>query len=175
MPTPCWTGRPAFASPRPIPRERLRYAGNRSQSKLASDAALSQPPGGGSVQMATDAVTGQAVVAGGDRLEDPQVSTLDGDDVGPCRQRLPGAGPVSGEQLDDDPKEQVQQRVAGQLCQSDGEPEFLDGGLALFVRGLEVFAERGPVGPEEGRHVGFGPPLDDFSDVVDLDGVADAA
>src|ERR1700756_1024042 len=175
MPTPCWTGRPAFALPKPIPRERLHYAGNRSQSKLASDAAVSQPPGGGSVQMTTDAVAGQAVVAGGYRLEDPQVSTLDGDDVGPRRQRLPGAGPVPAEQLDDDPKEQVQQCVAGQLCQSDVEPEFLDCGLAHFASGLEVFAERGPVGIEEGRHLGFGPPLDDFCDVVDLDGVADAA
>ena len=96
--------------------------------------------------MTADAVTGQAVVAGGYRLENPQVSVLDGDDVGPGRQRLPGAGPVPAEQLDDDPEEQVQQCVAGQLCQSDVEPEFLDCGLANFVSGFWAVAERGPVG-----------------------------
>src|ERR1700744_655075 len=175
MPTPCWTGRPALRYLLPSPGQGSAMQRNRSQSGLAPNAAVSQPPGGGSIQMTTDAVAGQAIVAGGHRLENPQVSVLDGDDIGPTRQRLPGAGPVTAEQLDDDPEEQVQQGVSGQLCQPDVEPEFLDCGLAHFVSGLEVGAERGPVGIEEGRHLGFAAPLDDFVDVVDLDGVPDAA
>ena len=71
--------------------------------------------------MTTDAVAGQAVVTVPDRVENPQVSALNGDDVAPGRQALPGAGPVPAEQLDDDPQEQIQQRIAGELGKSDME------------------------------------------------------
>ena len=69
--------------------------------------------------MTTDAVAGQAFVTVPDRLENPQVSALDGDDVAPGRQALPGAGPMPAEQLDDDPQEQLQQGIAGEFGKSD--------------------------------------------------------
>ena len=83
--------------------------------------------------MTTGAIAGEAVVAGLDRLQNPKMGVLDGHDVGPGRQRLPGAGPVPTEQLDDDSEEKVQQRVAGQLGQSQVKPKLLDGGLAERV------------------------------------------
>ena len=55
-----------------------------------------QPPRGGRIQMPTGAVPGQAVVAGGDRLENPQVRMLDGDHVIPGRQGLPGSWTNAG-------------------------------------------------------------------------------
>ena len=58
--------------------------------------------------MSTGAVPGQAVVAGGDRLENPPVRMLDGDHVIPGRQGLPGTGPMPAEQLDDDAEKQLQ-------------------------------------------------------------------
>src|SRR3984957_12862043 len=89
---------------------------------------LLEPRGGRRIQMAPDPIAGQAVVASPYRLKNPQVSMLYGDDVAPSRQRLPGAGPMPAEQLDDDPQEKLQQRIAGKLRQSHVEPEFLDSG-----------------------------------------------
>src|ERR1700757_2543075 len=89
MPTPCWTGRPALRYLSPYPGQGSAMQRNRSQSGLAPNAAVSQPPGGGSIQMTTDAVAGQAIVAGGHRLENPQGGALDGGGVGPPRRGRP--------------------------------------------------------------------------------------
>src|SRR5262249_16117952 len=124
------------ALPTPYPRRAFTMRITDHKTGLIREPGWLQPPGGGSVQMTTNAVSRQAVVPGRYRPENPQVSMLNGDDVGPARQRLPGAGPVPAEQLDDDPQKQVQQRVAGQLRQSDVEPKFLGCGLADVVSGL---------------------------------------
>src|ERR1700757_3326148 len=121
--------------------------------------------------MTTDAIAGEAVVAALDRLQNPRMRMLDGHDVGPRRQRLPGAGPVPAKQLDDDPEEKFQYCVAGQLRQSQMEPKLLDGGLAHIAGALSGFSVR----CQEGRQLGLGAPLDRFGDVVDLDGVPDTA
>src|SRR5271165_1294366 len=97
--------------------------------------------------MTADAITGQAVVPGLDRLQNPQMSMLDGHDVSPGRRRLPRAEPVPAEQLDDDSEKQAQQRVAGQLRQSDVEPKLLNSGLAHVTGGFSrVSIEQGPMG-----------------------------
>ena len=84
----------------------------------------SQPPGCCGVEMSPDAVTGQAVVAVGDGLDDAQVGMPDVDEIAVTWDRLVGAGPVSAKQLDEDPQEQLQHGVAGQRRQSGMEQEL---------------------------------------------------
>ena len=100
LPTPRWTGRRFLPHTHDKPSLYVRC-----QSSPGPGAGVLEPPGGGSVQVTTDAVAGKAVVAGRNRLENPKMSVLNRDDVAPGRQRLPGAGPVPSEQLDDYPKE----------------------------------------------------------------------
>ena len=72
-----------------------------------------EPPGRGGIQVTPDAVTGQAVVALRDRLDDPQVSVPHVDQIAVARDRLLSACPVPAEELDKDPQEQLEHGVAG--------------------------------------------------------------
>src|ERR1700742_3818912 len=136
-----------------VPATGLRYTARPVTSEFNSDTgSLLEPPRRGGVQMTANAIAGQALVAGLDGVENPQVSVVNGKHVRPGRGRLPGARPVPAEQLDDDPKKEVQQRVAGQLRQSDAEPDLLGGGRA-DIAGLFAFVVLGR-GPMAGEKIG---------------------
>ncbi len=62
-------------------------------------------------------MTGQAVVALRDRLDDPQVSVSYFDQIAVARDRLLSACPVPAEELDKDPQEQLEHGVTGQRRQ----------------------------------------------------------
>lgn len=122
--------------------------------------------------MAAGAATGQAVVTRADRFENPYVGMSHSDHVAPCRQRLLCARQMPAEQLDQYQQEQIQHRIAGRSRQSDVEPKLLDGGRAYIVGG--VIQPRPPQRIEEGRNLRFAAALDNFRDIVDLDGIPDA-
>ena len=106
---------------------------------------------------------------------DPQVS-MSTATTSPGRQRLPGAGPVPAEQLDNDPQEQTPARALPASCASPAwnrnsstaalRTSVVAGGN---LRSAQTGGCRGSRTSGDSRR-----PLDDFGHVVDLDGVADA-
>jgi hypothetical protein len=122
--------------------------------------------------MPARAVPRHTGVAVEDRVDNPRMRVMDLFGVIGFRHGRHRGRPVSAEQFDQDPQEQVERLVSGEFGEIGVEEELRPSrrltGIALVSPDLGAALRR-----EKHRHIRIGPTLHDLGDVIDFDGVTD--